>query len=131
MRLRLRRLIKQTKQKSKVALDRDGLSPWTHLRRQTTQPSENSAVPFAGCSMPSGHSSFPGHLGSSEMAILLRYVPCSCFLWQASQKCVLPQQYQLDTEQQNLHLYVMYFFPCFLQLLAFGPLAHEPHTRCS
>merc|ERR1719486_1792997 len=101
MRLRLRRLIKQTKQKSKVAraetrtcpLDRDGLSPWTHLRRQTTQPSENSAVPFAGCSMPSGHSSFPGHLGSSEMAILLRYVPCSCFLWQASQKCVLPQQY--------------------------------------
>merc|ERR1719204_1085242 len=106
------------------------LSP-NHLRRHTTHPNENSAVPFAGCSTPNGHRSLPGHFGSSEIAILFRYVPCSCFLWHASQKCVDPQQYHELTEQQNLHLYVMYFLPCFLHDFALGPLAHEPHTKCS
>merc|ERR1719471_2200653 len=130
MKLRRKRLllIKQTKRKrsGSPCIPGTACAEPNYLRRHTTQPSENSAVPLAGCSTPSGHSSFPGHFGSSLMAMRLRYVPCSCFLWQASQKCVLPQQYHELTEQQNLHLYVMYFLPCFLQLLALGPLAHDP-----
>lgn len=73
--------------------------------------------PFPSWFPPIGHFPGPSHCGSFYFGILFKYYPETCLLWHGSQKWVLPQQNHCAIEQQNLHLKLMNYFPCLVQLL--------------